>query len=227
MSVFYGSNINTIPAGFMIYYDAANILSYPGTGTAITDIGKTQNTVLNGGASATVFSSQYCFNSSVEGYYTTPGSNSVLIGNNYTYMSWASIKAAAGTWRTLFRTNPNQHPLLVNTDDTIGFYDNTATGYNMFSGASVSSFVGTWAHYAVVGNGLTVTLYINGIQRGSSVTVASQSYTASGNYHGAWGGAAGSQSFGYLATMKLFPNTALNSNQILSQFNYDRQRFGV
>lgn len=227
MSVTYGTNISSTPAGNMIYYNVADNTSYPRSGSTIYDLTKSQNTTLYGGANFAIFAQQYCINSAVEGYYTTPGTNAVLIGNNYTYMSWANIKAQAGTWRTLFRTNPNQHPLLVNTDNTIGFYDNTGTGYNTFTGASVSSYIGNWAHYAVVGNGLVVKLYINGVQAGSSVTVSSQTATASGNYHGAWGAGAGSQSFGYISTMKLLPNVALNSNQILAQFNYDKARFGL
>lgn len=226
MSISYGpmtgaSSTNTV------MYDAKNVRSYPGSGTTIYDLYQTQNTSLLGGASYTTFASQPCFNSAVEGYYTTPGSNSVLISNYYTYSSWCNIKASAGTWRTLFRTNPNQHPLLVQNDDTIGFYDNTGTGYNIFTGALATAYIGNWAYWVVVGNGLTVTLYINGVQAGSSVTVGVQTYTASGNYHGEWGAAAGSQSFGYIATMELIPNAALTADQILIKFNALRGRYGI
>jgi len=227
MSNNYGPNIGPITAS-TVSYDAINIKSYPGSGTSIYDLCKKQNTVLTGSASYTTFASQPCFNSSVEGYYTTPGSNLILISNNYTYSSWCNIKASAGTWRTLFRTNPDQHPILVQTDNTIGFYDNTgATGYNIFTGASASAYIGTWALWTVVGSGLTVTLYINGVQAGSSVTVAAQNRTAAGNYHGAWGGAAGSQSFGYIATMELIPDQALTASQVLTKFNALRARFGL
>ena len=226
MSISYGP-ITGITSTNNVMYDAKNIKSYSGSGATIYDLYNTQNTVLNGGAAYTTFASQPCFNSSSEGYYTTPGSNLVQLSNTYTYSSWCNIKAAAGTWRTLFRTNPNQHPLLVQTDNTIGFYDNTLTGYNIFTGASAAAYIGNWAYWVVVGNGLTVSLYINGAQAGSSVTVATQTYTASGNYHGAWGGAAGSQSFGYIATMELIPNAALTGDQVLVKFTALRGRYGI
>ena len=227
MSIYYGLT-SGVSSTNNIRYDALNVRSYPGSGTSIFDVMQTQNTILNGGASYTTFASRQCFNVATEGYYTTPGSNSVLIGNNYTYMSWCNIKAAAGTWRTLFRTNPNQHPILVQTDNTIGFYDNAnATGYNMFAGASAAAYIGAWAHWVTVGEGLSVKLYINGAQIGSTTTVALQTSTTSGNYHGAWGGAGGSQSFGYVASMELIPDRALTLAEIQYKYDEVKARYGL
>jgi hypothetical protein len=212
-----------VTSNLILSFDANNPSSYPGTGTTITDTVGSLTHTLQGGASYTVIENVKCFNSSVSGYYiecNTTGPQ--LLTTGYTYMAWCRLLSNNAEWRTLWRTTPEDHPLLILTGGvTLGMYDNTGTGYNS-SGYDTTPWNNRWAQWTVVGdtaNGST--FYINGSQVGTSVA-----QSAGGNYHKWIGGAAGSQPFGYIANCFLY-NTKLTQLQINQNFQSLRGRFGA
>ena len=126
------------------------------------------------------------------------------------------ISSSAG-WRTLFRTSPADHPLLIQLgSNTLGMYDNTTNAFYS-AGYDVSALANVWAQWAVTGDSTGQTFYINGQQVG---TVSGQ--TAAGNAHYYTGGVTvpNGQPFGYVANMFLY-TAKLTLEQI--QQNYYNQ----
>jgi hypothetical protein len=120
-------------------------------------------------------------------------------------------------YRTLFRTQPSDHPILVQIGtDNLGFW-NSSPGQFLDSGYDVTSIEDVWVQYSVVGDSSTSVFYINGVQVG---TVANG---ADGNTHWAWG-AFGEQPFGYVANMYYY-NRKLTLGEITQQYNYLAPRF--
>ncbi len=144
-------------------------------------------------------------------YIRVNGTGPLLSTNGYTYVTWARITSDSSTYRTLFRSAPNDHALLVNigTDD-LGFWDNDTTSFRD-SGYNVTSIEEKWVQYSVVGDSSSSIFYINDAQ------VGSVSYGASGNRHDYVGGIAG-QPFGYVGNMMLY-NRKLTQTEIKQ--NYD------
>ena len=204
-----------------LYIDANNSSSYPGTGTTITDLsgnGYTQN--LNNADAYTVLSGVKCFNCSGTYVILTAVSGLVLPTSGFTYMAWARMISSSVSWRTLFRTGPADHPLLIQLGSNIlGMYDNNTNNFYT-AGYDVSSYADVWAQWVVTGNSSGQTFYINGQKVGTTVQ------TAAGNEH-QWLGGVGDpngQSFGYIANVKLY-TSLLTQGQILQSYLNEKYLF--
>lgn len=214
----YDATIYT--SNLAIYIDADNAASYPGTGTAITDLsgnGRTQN--LNNGLAYTVLSGVKCWDCSSTYTITAASAGPVLSTSGFTYVCWARMISSSASWRTLFRTQPDDHPLLIELgSDRLGLYDN---GTNLFypSGYTVASLADIWAQWVVTGDSSGQTFYINGQQVGSTTV------TAAGNSHNSTGSIPG-QPFGYVANMFLY-NQKLSIERIRQNYYALKGRFGI
>ncbi len=220
----YGRAPSSVPfqlvtSGLVIQLDAYNTLSYPGTGTTVNDITSGFTHTLTDGA---VYVTLY----GVKTFDCTTGTRQVVCNGTgptlpttgYTYVTWAKINTSSSTWRTLFRTLPNDHPLLVQiSTDNLGFYDND-TGNFIDSGYDVTPILDVWVQYTVVGDSTSSIFYINGSQVG---TVA---FGAGGNRHSVWGGWQAGQPFGYVANM-FYYNRKLTLYEITQNYTFLSPRF--
>jgi hypothetical protein len=210
-----------------IWIDANNGSSYAGTGTAITDLsgnGRTQN--LQTAAQFTTLSGVKCWdcsNASINNAISAAAIGPVLPISGFTYIAWARVIASTATFRTLFRTSPDDHPILINAGtNNLGMWNNpTATFYP--AGYSVAGLANIWAQWAVTGDSTGQTFYINGQVVG---TVSGQ--TSAGNSHNITGnvGANGGQPFGYIANMFLY-TTKLTQLQIQQNWGASKGVFGL
>lgn len=213
-----------ITQNLAIWIDANNASSYPGTGTTITDLsgnGRTQN--LSSASAYTVLSGVKCFDFS--GTYIMRAASSVptLPTTGFTYIAWARMISSSAGWRTLFRTNPADHPLIIEIGtNRLGMYDNTANAFYPSGYNDVSALANVWTQWAVTGDSSGQTFYINGQQVGTTVQ------TGAGNSHDYTGGVGtpNGQSFGYVANMFLY-TTKLTQEQIQQNYYNLRSSFGV
>jgi len=216
-----------ITQNLAIWIDANNSSSYGGSGTSITDLsgnGRTQN--LTNAGQFTTLSGIKCFDCSSFGLGIGAASiGPTLPTSGFTYISWARIIASTTTFRTLFRTSPNDHPILINAGtNNLGMWDN---GVSIFypCGFSVAALANTWAQWVVTGDNSGQTFYINGQNVG---TVTAQ--TSAGNSHnitGNVGQAPGStQPFGYIGNMLLY-TSILTQEQIQQNYYYYKSSFGL
>lgn len=208
-----------------IWIDANDSASYPGTGTAITNLisptGPKQN--LGNASQFVTLSGVKCFDCS--GSYgispTSPGPQ--LPSTGFTYIAWARMIASTAGYRTLFRTSPDDHPLLIQVGtNNLGAWDNNGTNFHP-AGYDVASLANTWTQWAVVGDSSGETFYINGRQVG---TTTASSYNNNHNVTGNVGRTGASQPFGYVANMFLY-TTKLSLIQIQQNYGSLRTRFGV
>ena len=192
--------------------DANNSSSYNGTGTVVADLsgnGYTQN--LSSASAYTVLSGVKCFDFS--GTYVMRAASAVptLPTTGFTYIAWARMISSSAGWRTLFRTSPADHPLIIELgSNTLGMYDNTTNAFYS-TGYNVSSFANISVQWAVTGDSSGQTFYINGVKVGTTVQ------TGAGNSHDWTGGVStpNGQSFGYIANMQLY--TSILPQQVIQQ----------
>lgn len=208
---------NIVTSGLIIQLDANNPTSYPGTGITVYDLTGSYNHTLTD-APYTTLSGVKCFDcNGATTKIEVNGTGPTLPTTGYTYISWARVKSSSADWRTLFRTLPDDHPILVEVGtDRLGFYDNGGAGF-IYSGYDVTSIEDVWVQFAVVGDNVSSIFYINGSQVGTTA------YGAGGNRHWVWGGLGG-QPFGYVANMYLY-NRKLTSSEIIQQYNSLSSRF--
>jgi hypothetical protein len=204
-----------------IWIDANNASSYGGTGTTITDLsgnGRTQN--LTSAGQYTVLSGVKCFDCN-SNHIAAASIGPVLPTTGFTYIAWARMKSSSADWRTLFRSSPDDHAILIQVGtDNLGLYNNPTTTFYP-AGYTVASLANIWAQWAVTGDSSGQKFYINGQQVGS---VTGQ--TAAGNSHWLTGGINNTQNFGYVANMFLYTRK-LPLEQIQQNYGALKGVFGV
>lgn len=199
---------NLVTSGLIMQLDANNSTSYPGTGTTVYDLTGAYNHTLTT-ATFTTLSGVKCFDEN-SGFVRVNGTGPTLPTSGYTYVTWARIKTSSASWRTLFRTAPDDHPILVEVGtDNLGFYDNNTSSFKD-SGYDVTPIEDVWVQYSVVGDNSSSIFYINGAQVGTSVA-----FGAGGNRHDYWG--LSGQEFGYLANLYLY-NRKLSVTEITQNY---------
>jgi hypothetical protein len=213
------ARFNIVTSGLTIQLDANSTTSYPGSGTDVYDLtGSYTHTLV--GATFTNLSGVKCFD-------CTTGTNRVVVNgtgptlptSGYTYITWARVEAGNPlSFRTLLYTNsPKYTPITIpDGTNTLGYWDTEFRS----SGYDLSSSVGVWVQYAIVGDSSSQTFYINGSQVGSPI-----SFGSGGRTH--WGLGNNdivSQPFGYVANMYLY-NRKLSVSEIKQQFIHLSPRF--
>jgi hypothetical protein len=211
-------------AGTTLYYDFSKASSYNG-GSTMNDLsGNGFNATVSGG-NLTTIDGVVAYNCTTTGRVVS-GSDFVY-GNNYTVFAWARIlsDSETSTWRTLFRTQDDDHPLIVEDgSDLLGYFDNNGLNFVSY-GLNVGTLglTNRWVLYTIVGNnGTSQTLYINDGSTNATVNV-----NCTGEAHDAWGSAGdGSQPFGYISNCIAYNNTALTQAQVKQYYDATKQYYG-
>lgn len=215
------ADASIITQNLAIWIDANNTSSYSGTGTTITDLsgnGRTQN--LSNAAAYTVLSGVKCWDCTSTYNIRAASATPTLPTTGFTYIAWARMIASTAGWRTLYRSSPNDHPLLIEFGtNRLGMYDNNTNAFYPSGYNDVSALANVWVQWAVTGNSSGQTFYINGQQVGTTVQ------TAAGNAHDYTGQIPG-QPFGYVANMFLY-TSILTQEQIQQNYSALRGVFGV
>jgi hypothetical protein len=228
----YSYKADIIKNGLLLNYDISSNLSYTSPDTYIqSTINNYPGLVVNGPT----------YSSNNGGYLNFDGTNDhILVYNSpfgftsesFTYSYWIYINS--------FTTNlANQGPIPYYKGDyqingyysQIGsdgsyFFGTNQGGAMQFSGTAAATFTtGVWYYISDVRNGSSVRIYVNGIDRTSVAgTHINPSYSNSGLYIGSY------RTFIFsnirIGNFKVY-NRALNSTEILSNFNALRGRFGI
>jgi len=210
--------------GLALCLDAGNPQSYTGSGTTWKDLSGNGYTHTLTSAPFTTIDGVSCFNTSTTGRINDSGTT-FTFGSSHTMIAWARPLADSqvGTWRTLWRTQPDDHPLLIqDATNLIGYWDNNGANFVSYGlNLGTLGLENKWTMFSLVASGGTTTLYIN---NGSST--GSVAYTASGMSHDAIGSNNGSQPFGYVSVAQLY-NRALTASEVAQNFNALRGRFGI
>jgi hypothetical protein len=240
------SSLDIVRGSIDLHLDAANPSSYPGTGTTWTDLsGNARNGTLTNGPT---FTSD--LNGS-GGYITLDGTNDYIsLGANFNYTTqsfsigcWVyflSFDHASAQYINLFwkgNFGVNGYYAEINpVNGSMNFYTNQSLNAAQQSAAiyqpNPSSFPnrgfmpGEWYNFYFVRNGTSVRIYINGIDRTSTVGTHTNPLSTSNNFE-----------IGRYNSASHFPNMrlasfiiyqkALTAAEVLQNFNASRKRFGL
>jgi hypothetical protein len=221
---------NTVTNGLVLYLDAGNTNSYPGTGTSWRDIsGNSNNGTLTNGPT---------FNSGNLGSIVFDGTNDYV-------SSFTSSISPVGTTRTIlcfiYLSTTSRAGICGTRSSSgggFGFTTNRTSAGNLTYFHTGGSLIETaasltnnvWAQVGVVYNATaaTATLYKNGNQIGSTST----GFSAEGatSYNGIIGDENETPSSvffnGRIANMQIY-NRALSATEILQNYNALKGRYGL
>jgi hypothetical protein len=144
-----GYNTSVVRDGLVLYLDAANPKSYPGSGTTWKDLSDNQNNLTS--INSPVWNASGYFSTGSTGYFTGPGNSSIPTGNsNYTMIVWAR---QTGSWKSArgiisiggFLTQHQSNALRTESNTNVGnfrhyWWNNDLSANNNNGGLSVDKW---------------------------------------------------------------------------------------
>jgi hypothetical protein len=214
-----------VQSGLQLHLDAGNAASYPGSGTAWTDLSVNgrSGTLTNGPTYSSADGGSIVFDGSND-YVQCTGSLTVTAA---TFVTWIKRNGTQGQYDgILFSRGTNITGMNFYTSNQLGYHWNDASStYNWQSGLTVPNL--TWCMIAVSVTSTAATAYLcqtsgittatNTVNHGSSVL---------NDIKLAWDDALARYFNGNIAIAQLY-NTALSAADISQNFEVDRARFGV
>ena len=217
----YGPRIVT--SGLVLYLDAGNSKSYPGTGTAWNDLSGNGNngTLLNG----PTYTSDYKGGIILDGVNDYVGMSivsSVPIEGPGTLDVWGSYAAVSSTYN-----------LISLSLDTLGIQVGILGGNGIvwkYGGSTLLSYtkptINTITNWTLTFNGANLIMYINGILNNSTTTAANQTGSSPIIRLGTYNAGASQPLNGRIYTSKIY-NRVLTSSEILQNYNATKGRYGL
>ena len=229
-SITGGMSINeaspsVVTTGLQLYLDAGNASSYPGSGTTWTDLsGNSRTGTLTNGPT----------------YSGTNGGSIVFDGTNDYVQCTGSLTVTAATFVTWIRRNGNQGQydgilfsrgtnttgMNFQSSNQLGYHWNDAGNtYNWASGLTIPD--ATWCMIAISVTSTSATAYL--CQTSGTTTATNTVNHASSLLNDiklALDDAASRYFNGNIAIAQLY-NIALSADQVSTNFQADRTRFGV
>jgi hypothetical protein len=219
------SNQKIVSNGLILNLDAAQLRSYPTSGTTWTDIsGSNNNGTLTNGPT---------FNSANGGSIVFDGTNDYVSGtvnianSPFTIICWVYPNVTPSTnvyfsVGSIDATRTALHLRLVNdTSFVFGLYNDDLS-------ATVSSVTNKWNYFAVtLTSGLIQTVYQNGVLVGSPRTAAGY-FTGNTIYGiGRWSKTGPTQYINANVATSYVYNRALSATEIDQNYNATKSRFGL
>jgi len=226
----FGEGITLATNGLLLYLDAGDRLSYPGTGTTWTDLSGNGNhgTLLNGVSYSSANGGTLVFDGS-DDYVSLPSGFGTWT-NGITIFAIVNF-GAASTWERIMDFGNGSYASNIflgrnGTSDTLEF--------QMFNGGTLTGTVSTangivnntTAQYAVALNGTTGTAYRNGnLLNTVSLTAVPPTVTRANNYIGKsnWADAL----FQTSMNVVMIYNRGLTAAEIAQNYNFFKSRYGI
>lgn len=187
--------------GLVLCLDAANQKSYPGTGTAWTDLsGNGNNGALINGAEP-VKQNSIVFDGSGD-FLTLTNLSSTYLSNNFCIESWVYVTTQAS--QTLFNTIPHaSFDINLNrggSGQTALYIGNGSSWQTLDFRSSGTLVANQWHHIAVTRNSNVITIWHNGVNQGSTSAFMPTGFGTSayiGTYNGSTGENVNGKIYGY------------------------------
>jgi hypothetical protein len=211
----------SITSGLVLYLDAANLTSYPGTGTTWTDLSGNNNngTLTNGPTFNSANGGSIVFDG-VDDYVNCGNNNSSKLTSG-TVNVWMKTTSTSVAYQGIVTKALNYG--IYNYGGNLLLYD-WGTGADRNSGISISN--GNWRFITLrfSSNSLNnATVYINGV-----LVYTTTMYKTSDIYNlGIGTGGDGSQPLpGTIGVVQIY-NKVLSATEILQNYNATKGRFGL
>ena len=219
------SAASVVTTGLQLYLDAGNASSYPGSGTAWTDLSgnNRDGTLTNGPTYSGTNGGSIVFDGSND-YVQCSGSLTVTAA---TFVTWIKRNGSQGQYDgILFSRGANTTGMNFQVSNQLGYHWNDAGNtYNWQSGLTIPD--ATWCMIAVSVTSTAATAYL--CQTGGTTTATNTVNHASSLLNDiklALDDAASRYFNGNIAIAQLY-NIALSAGEISQNFEADRARFGV
>jgi hypothetical protein len=227
---------NIVTDGLVLYLDAANTKSYPGSGTVWTDIVNLANGTLTNGPTFNSANGGSIVFDGVDDYVgiTNP---TILQNQNFSISVWINpLSPNQAITSIVDYDHGNLQGWVIQSEDAItnryyylGYYDGStfqpSTGIGAGKGVQLTNSV--WQNLTYTKNGTSVIGYLNGIQSFTSTAGNANVFYSNKNLN-----IGGTVIFsdrdykGNIASTQVY-NRALSATEVLQNYNSTKTRFGL
>jgi len=232
MATSYG-NPQIVTDGLVLCLDAGNSLSYPGSGTAWSDLSGNGNsgTLINGPTFNSANAGSIVFDG-VDDYVSVPKQTAFVNASQFTLMSWMKRRTSSSKIICYQGADAGDDVSFELWNDGAAYFEvgNASNSYATIGNTSID-----WQYLTMVfdgtqtGNSNRLKCYINGNLLGvayngtiPSTSGPSNSVFSIGNSQGI----GGNFSDGNIAQVSIY-NRALSASEVLQNYNATKGRFGL
>jgi len=230
MAIQRGPKINTNE--LILYLDAANVASYPGTGTTWRDLSGNNNnfSLINGPTFSAANLGSIVFDGADD--YLQISSLVWDYNNNFTIQFWFTPSSLGGAngYGLFFNgttgSNTNRVQIAGNSDGSVYLNTVGSSVGDVFTSSSGLVTTGNWYNFAAVRNSGVITVYLNGVL----VASGNVNYAVSQQSNLYVGFIRSSGALWYLngrMSSILINNRSLSVNEVLQNYNATKSRFGL
>ena len=220
-------NPSVVTNGLVLYVDAANPKSYPGSGTTWYDLSKGNNNgTLVGGVTHT--SNYFDFDGTDDVIEMGDADNFSFTNNIFSMNMWVYFDTLAADQGVIGKRGWEYSVHTIANSSTLYFYCWSQAGSNVYLNAS-SIAASTWYNFCWTADGTNSILYRNGSSVSTNTkTSLSMSNTAVQLTVGRGGQSSTGNAFmnGRVGNVSMY-NRALTADEIAQNFNATRGRYGI
>ena len=226
MSVAYNPKIVT--DGLVFNFDARNIKSYSGTGTACYDLAG--QTAVGETVNSPTFNANGYFSFATDDYIRFPNSTALDV-QTFTIEVWVRTNATTQNGFWFEKGTVNSQYSLFQEGSGIACRVNTTGGLITPIYLGTATYMNTTNWYQVVFTFISGSqrCYINAVQVGTGSSTGTLTTSTGGMSIGAYGGYTGGNSYFYngdLSIAKVY-NRVLSQAEVQQNFNATRGRYGI
>lgn len=217
--------------GLVLCLDAANLKSYPGTGTGWTDLSNTGNNgvLTNGPIYSTLNGGNINFDGTNDCINGTENSASLNITGQLSVCGWFKSTDKTGCLFSKVNTSGNYDGYNVgiganSNDGKLWYWNSTSHGGWTKPNTATQYDTNEWIFFCITHTASTVSFYKNGILDGTT-TPGTRTTTSTTSYQ--IGTDDGNRFFNGLMANLCVYKICLTSQQVLQNFNALRGRFGI
>jgi hypothetical protein len=223
---------NIITDGLVLYLDAANVKSYPGSGTTWTDIAAGNNgTLINGPTFNSANGGSIVFDG-VDDYVNLGNPSSLNITAEITLSVWVKIPSYnTGVFSDIIRKGISfggsdaSYFIGIINDGRISWEivnDSNVRQTRVVSAVDAAAYNGLWTNFTGTYDGSRLTLYINGILYSTALFGLSPIRVRTGNVT-----IGGTRYLDGKVSNVVIYNRALSAQEILQNYNATKTRYGL
>lgn len=212
--------------GLVLHLDAANIRSYPGSGTTWFDLTDNKHNVTLYNAPG-YSSGEFTFDGTSD-YASTTLTGKNFDSSGFTVEQYVMLLNEPGAWRTTFNIKNASNAKHIDIRNVNGAGNISMNYYPESPDTGTASYnipENTWHHLVGTWNGVSLKLYVDGVERGSaslaSISLGTSPILTIGRAYD--GTRYVNDKF---ASIRVY-NRALTSDEILQNYTAQKSRFGL
>jgi hypothetical protein len=217
-----------VTSGLIFCLDAANKVSYTGSGTSWYDLtNNINNGTLNNGPTFSTSGGGSILLDGIDDYISVEN-NSILNPSNVTVSIWVKRNAYQSSIGSFIRRNYNDSYAIFATFNADTSYFRIYDGTTYPSSPTISLSLNTWTNIVGSYDGANIKIYKNGTFSGQTANTTAISYSSSNTQMtiGRDDPIVGRYMSANYGSVMIY-NKALTATEVLQNFNANRTRFGL